>query len=61
MAATISKSTLSVSFPPTPLEIVLLEGAEELDLHEGEFPHLVQEQRAAVGCLKRPSRARLRP
>jgi hypothetical protein len=46
-------SSLSVWVPPQPLDLVLLEDAQQLGLHvRAQAPDLVQEDRPAVGQLE---------
>ena len=53
VAVTSRTSTLSVLMPADPLELALLDRAQELDLHlDGDLADLVEEQRAAVGELE---------
>ncbi len=61
MAAMMRTSTLITSSPPTRVNS-FLEDPQELDLHgQRHLAHLVEEEGAAVACLKLPSRRRRAP
>ena len=47
------KLTLTGRRDPTGIDLALLDGAQQLDLHvERQLRHLVEKQRAAIGLLE---------
>ena len=54
MVAAITRTSTSISsVPPDPADLPLLQRAQQLDLHGRRgLPHLVEEERAAVGGLE---------